>query len=316
MGHGNKRSLHQQVYDNLQAREGFGRSKHDDKVLGLTDKYIYSYSTMKSYLKAGHVFVDWCKDPEQWQKIKTDLGHTAKTLDDLRPYVADWIKDQADRGLSAYTIKMRLSAMSKMYGERFEIKTPSVAREEITRSRRDVVRDAHFSESRNSDLVNVCRCVGFRRMELQKCRASDLVKTQEGFFVRITGKGGRSRLSPVVGSPAEVTSAVEWIRGSSGENHVPGAMDVHSYRAEYACRVYAQYARPIETLRGQRIDYTALTGKVHRDGSRIYKSAVYACRGDQKGVCFDRQAMIKASQALGHNRESVVGEHYLYGLKA
>ena len=45
--------------------------------------------------------------------------------------------------------------------------------------------------------------------------------------------------------------------------------------------------------------------------SRIYKSAVYYCRGDQKGLALDRAAMIIASQNLGHNRESVVGEHYL-----
>lgn len=44
---------------------------------------------------------------------------------------------------------------------------------------------------------------------------------------------------------------------------------------------------------------------------QVHKSAVYYCRGDQRGLALDRAAMIIASQNLGHNRESVVGEHYL-----
>ena len=89
-------------------------------------------------------------------------------------------------------------------------------------------------------------------------------------------------------------------------------MDVHSYRAEYAARVYHQYAREdLDALKGQRLDYTALTGKTD-DGTRIYKSVVMYGRGSQKGRVFDRYALIKASQALGHNRESVVVKHYSY----
>ena len=42
-----------------------------------------------------------------------------------------------------------------------------------------------------------------------------------------------------------------------------------------------------------------------------YETAVYWCRGDRKGEWLDKGAMLDASEALGHSRLSVVGEHYI-----
>lgn len=309
MSHKNKATLARQVFEELQSKQGFGRSKHDDKVLGLSDKYIYSYSTMKTYLKHGAYFTDWCKDNPD---IKEALGHKPRTLAECKPYVEQFIRYQESRGLSAYTVKMELSALSKLYGEKFDIQTKATSRKDITRSRRDVGMDKHFSEEKNADFVNVCRCVGFRRMEYEKATARDLVRIGVNeFAVRIVGKGGRERLAPIVGTPEQVRDAVMhlWEKDSIRKAHA-GA-DIHSYRADYATAIYKANCKPIEDLKGLKIDYTALTGKSHKDGRRIYKSALYVCRGDRKGEVLDREAMIKASQALGHNRESVVGEHYL-----
>ena len=53
------------------------------------------------------------------------------------------------------------------------------------------------------------------------------------------------------------------------------------------------------------------------DGSPIFLPewkdvpAVYYCQRDLREVAYDRTALLAASQALGHNRESVVAEHYL-----
>lgn len=104
-----------------------------------------------------------------------------------------------------------------------------------------------------------------------------------------------------------------YINTLTGKNHVHSNADIHAYRAEYATRLYKQVARDINDLKGRKINYTAITGKRNKDGSDIYKNAVYYCRGDQKGTALDRAAMIAASQSLGHNRESVVGEHYIHG---
>ena len=300
MSHKNKITLEKQVSDRIKECLRYGHSKHEDKRAGIADQYIYSYSTAKAYSKHCMYFVAWGKQSE---RIREELGHKPRTLEELRPYAADWIRERS--GLSAYTVKMEVSALGKLYGERIEVETKGTRRANITRNRGAAKRDAHFSEERNSELVNFCRCVGCRRSELAKMRAEDL---REGPAIWIRGKGGRERIAPIVGDPDEVRRALEYLATLDGRQKIHSAADIHSYRAEYARRVYEQTARPVEELRGKMID----TGKQGSDGRSIYKSALYICRGDQAGTIFDRAAMLRASAALGHDRESVVGEHYLY----
>lgn len=300
--------------------EAFGDSKHEDKrterLLGLergdiTSTKIYSFSTEKTYLKHATYFVDWCKaNPD----IRAELGHKPRTLDECRAYVSEWL--QTRQGLSAYTQKLERSALAKLYQDKTiteEIETKGTKRDDIERSRHTVEKDKHFSESRNADLINFCKCTGLRRSELEKVDASDFMRIKGEPYIHVTRgtKGGRERYTPIVGTPAEVSKALEYLETLNGHNHIHGACDVHSYRRDYATRVYLSHARPIEELRGKRIDYTAITGKRDDDGRPITKSAVYYCRGDRKGDAMDRYAMLRASQALGHNREDVVGEHYI-----
>lgn len=305
MSHKSKKTLNQQIYENLQKKNGFGRSRHDDKVLGLTDQYIYSYSTMKAYIKHCNYFTDWCKENI---KIKNDIGHKPRTLEECLPYVESWIRYQEERGLSSYTVKLQKAALSKLYGQPFDVKTKEHRRPDITRSRGDAKRDTHFSEEKNWQTVNTCKHIGFRRSELEACKADDLFQKDGQWYVRIVGKGGRCREAPVIDNDADTLA---YIKGLNGHNHVHNGADIHSYRADYATSIYKQYAQPMEALKGKKIDYTALTGKCHRDGSHIYKSAICYGRNDHKGLALDRRAMLMASQALGHNREDVFANHYI-----
>lgn len=305
-----KLSLAQQVFDTLDAKARYGHSKREDRADGIADRYIYSYDTMASYKKQSLAFVSWAKSDEQ---IRQDLGRSPRTLAEIRPYVGTYLKGREAAGLSPYTLKLQRAALSKLYGERIEVELRGAKRSEITRSRGEAVRDRHFSEERNFEMVTFCKCAGPRRAELAKLDPSALVWKDGEPYIRYTKgtKGGRERLSPLVGSPAEIRTALRYLSTLTGSNRVHSAADIHSYRAEYATRVYKAAERDLNTLKGQMVDVTALTGKTHADGSRIVKSAIYACRGDRKGDRMDRAAMIAASQALGHNRESVVGEHYI-----
>lgn len=311
MGHKNRQtggSLYQQVYNRLQSMCGYGRSKQNDKALHLTNKYIYSFNSMQTYIKHCKYFVQWCKNSDYIQGV---LGHKPRTLEECRPYVEMYIKAREEQGLSAYTVKMEKSALSKLYQEEFTFQTKATRRQDITRSRGEKKQDKHFSEDKNRDMVTACRCVGFRRSELEKAKPEDLWNINGIWFMNITGKGGKTRAARLVGTPEEIEITVSYINTLTGKNHVHSNADIHAYRAEYATRLYKQVARDINDLKGSKINYTAITGKRHRDGSDIYKNAVYYCRGDQKGQQLDRAAMIAASQSLGHNRESVVGEHYI-----
>ena len=336
-----KKSLIQQVKATLDSKLAIGQSKHAAKRNGTHTHYIYSWDTYRSYLKHGCYFVRWVKD----QPIDVTLGHKPRTLAECRGFAELWIQDGIDRGLSAYTIKLQVSALAKLYGctsKEFDIVTPSRKRNKITRSRGAVEMDKHFSSSANKDLIAFCKCTGLRRAELAQIRGTDLV-VHEGHLcldVRRGTKGGRIRISPVCGSEREV-AVVKKLCALAGSNKIfpkPSKnADIHSYRAAYAKRVYDANKREYGEFKKERLivyKNTVVDSYITKNGRRdprchphlyIEQNGVkrmlpgyrdvpgaFYCRHDMRGTVYDRKALFAASLALGHRRESIVAEHYLY----
>ncbi len=82
------------------------------------------------------------------------------------------------------------------------------------------------------------------------------------------------------------------MRGAGNDKvlgRLPTSCSPHRYRAQYAARVYQKYARPLDAL--QRKD-------------KLY------CRGDMAGRVFDKAALLRASEALGHSCTCVIVAHY------
>lgn len=273
-------NLSRQVTNKLSSMCAYGQSKHHDKQIGATKDKIYSFQTFKSYNKAALGFAEW---------VKEKYGCT--DLDEARQYAKEYIQERNDNMiLSAYTVKLDASALAKLYGVSSNEfgETRSRERAEITRSRGTSTGDRHFSLSNNAEIIQFCQGTGLRRSELQNLRGTDLNPDKT---IHVVGKGGRHRDVPIIGPNRE--KIIEKIQ-AAGENRVwdkvPVAMDVHSYRAEYATEYYHSIARPKD---------------------EIPREDRYCCRGDLKGVWYDRPAMLEVSQALGHNRESVIAEHYI-----
>lgn len=280
MGHKNKKSLIRQVQERLDSLLSIGESKYEDKKTDLTKRKIYSWNTYRSYLQHCCQFVRYCRD-----------NHHCKNLADCRQYVGEWMESRKD--LSAYTQKLSASALCKLYGESLEelgISTKRAARGEITRSRGTAKRDAHFSEQKNADFVEFCRSTGLRRSEITKLRGNQLLQEEGQWYIQTTGKGGRFRIIPICGDVNLVVRKMQSAGTGKVWAKVPSCADIHSYRADYATRVYLSHARPIE---------------------EILQKERYICRKDKVGTIYDRQAMLIASQALGHNRIDVIGQHYL-----
>lgn len=279
-----KGSLSFQIQKTLGDRLKIGYSKHVAKALGRAQKGIYSWSTYNNYMKHCNYFANYCK-----------LQHGCRTLEECRQYANEWLQKRIDDGLSSYTLKLEVSALSKLYGVQSSdfIATPSRQRSNITRSRLDVKRDKNFSEAKNDRFVRFCKSTGLRRSELAALTGDKLVQRDGKYFIEVKGKGGRLRSAPVVGSAKDVQNVVE-LMTKAGNNHVFDKInsnaDTHGYRSDYAVRVYQLHARDIKTLT---------------------RNEIYYCRGDLKGVKYDRAAMYEASHALGHNRISVIASHYL-----
>ena len=341
MGRRNKgyfKDMHQQAYDKLTGMQSFGDNKKDDmaydKAHGtdIVSGKIYSYSTYKTYWKHTKYFIKWVQEKYP----------DCKTLKKAEKYVSEFLQIRVDAKMSAWTVQTEAAALNKLYGikkdEPKRFQPPQRRKEDIVRSRGTKTRDAHFSEKKNEELVNFCKGCGFRRNVLEKLKGSDLyersqvevalersradgdqsmikactdaLKTfpdKEYFILHRNDKGGKTRISPIVGPNVE--KIVERMKNTRPDElvwrYVSGNCDVHGYRADYATYLYKEYARPIESL--------SYKNKIKcADGK--YRSEIYMCRGDEKGKRLDRRAIGVISIALGHNREDTAISNYIRNL--
>lgn len=282
MSHKNKLSLVGQVKRELDNKLAIGESKHKDKALGLTKDKIYSWGTYRAYLKHNCYFVKFCKEK-----------YNCKTLEQCRQYANEWLETR--KHLSSYTQKLERSALIKLYNEKSENfkKIESRKRENISRSRGEKIRDKHFSEKKHQEFINFCKSTGLRRAELAVLTGDKLKFRENGdvyIIVDKGSKGGRYREVPVIDNIQLVIDKMQAAGTSKVFEKIFNGADIHSYRAEYCTAIYKKFARDIKN---------------------IPKSEKYYCRKDLKGVCYDKLAMLQASQALGHNRISIIAGHYI-----
>lgn len=338
-----KKDLKQQAFDRLKSMESYGMSKKEVMREGQTKDKIFSYNTFTTYWKHIRYFVDW---------VKKEHPETT-TLKSAKKYIKEWLDhrvasyNQKGEPLSAWTIQTEAKALGKLYGitpDDPDYYVPPVRnRKNIKRSRNDVVRDSHFSESKNAEFVSFCRSTGLRRSEITRLTGKDLVcrsalehritdlSTKEfltenekkqldmlndvqlfpdcqHFIYVKRGKGGRQRLVPLCLDEESNRIVVKKMRSVGRDKkvwaNVPKNADIHSYRADYATAIYRKYARRIEDIP---FDTT------NKGTGRKYQSQVYTCRKDGYKK-LDRKAMLRASKALGHNRLSVIAENYLWKL--
>lgn len=340
MGRKNKsysKDLHQQAYDRLTAMQAFGESKKEAMANGTAQDKIFSFNTYQTYWKHIKYFLKYIKEfyPE------------CTTLKKAKNYVNEWLQTRVDQGLSAWTIQTEAKALGKLYGIQPDdpdyFQPPKRNRAEIKRSRGDRVRDLHFSKTNNDELIKFCQGTGLRRSELEALRGSDLMtrsqieqeiariealpegaeKNQEEkhlgvlrdtrmfdceHFIHVrNGKGGRERISPIVGK--NVGQILERMQNTAGEEkvwqHVNVNADIHAYRGDYATAIYKAHARLIEDIPFDR---------VNRGTGKRFQSEVYVCRKDEAGKRLDKAAMRICSKALGHNRIEVVANNYIRAL--
>ena len=269
-----------QVENILKSKLAIGESKHTAKLAGEHTKSIYSFSTLKSYIRWSNDFARFCKQE-----------YRAKDIMDCRQYVDAYLQSRIDAGYSPYSIKLASASLAKLYGVSSKefIQTPPRRRTEVHRSRNHCVRDRHFSASKNADLVTVSHCSGLRRHELQRLSPQALHQNSQGKWCLdvVRGKNGMARTVELVGTKAEISQVVQFIQSCTTEkvfpNGIHNGFDAHGGRRIFAQRCYEKWKRPLSQLQGNEILRT---------------------RCGDKG-CFDREALRKVSQQLGHHRVHV-----------
>ena len=332
-----QKTLHQLAYEKMIDMQSFGESRFIAKRQQADKDKIFSYNTYKTYWRCIKRYLSWVnkEHPE------------VKSFKKAKNYICEWIGTRVDSGLSAWTIHTEVSALSKLFdltkNEINKMNLPERRRENIKRSRTDVKRDKHFSLTNNDELIKFCKGTGCRRGVLQRLEGRDLwnkkqmenrinnLKNKKSitcfeqeelndlmealklfndfdwFIHHRRDKNGKSRFAPIIGN--NIDNIVERMKNTKADEHVwqyvHSACDVHNYRASYATMLYKHYARPISDIPFD---------KYHHGTNKKYQSGVYICRRDERGKKLCRNALLKVSKALGHNRIYIVPENYLRGL--
>lgn len=276
-------SLIYQLKCELDKKVAFGESKYTDKLkdINITKNKIYSYNTYYTYFKHLKYFTNYCK-----------LNYNCKTLQECLKYANDFLNTRSN--LSKYTQKLEVSALAKLYNLSSGdfIKIENRKRSEIVRSRNAVSTDKFFSEFKNKDFVKFCCATGLRRTELKYLTGDKLIFENNKYYIKIDkgSKGGRVRQVQIINDIDLVVNMMKLANKNKVFEKIHTHVDIHSYRAKYANDLYSLLKRDINTLD---------------------KSEIYHCRGELKGVKYDRAAMLKVSKNLGHNRISIIASHYL-----
>ena len=230
-----------------------------------------------------------------------------KTLDDCKPYIRRYlscIRKENGEQYSPFSLATKAAAIAKIYGIK-KPKTPERTRKGIKRSRDN---QPGAFEKNHPEIEKFCDCTGLRRHEIETLRGNQKYKKGEQVYINITGnqaKGGKPREILVIGDVGFVLDIMEKAGNDKVFGKIDKNFDIHAHRAKYAAALYKQLARPLSVC----------LADPFKDNTRGVwcKNSVYWCRKDKAGTWYDKKAMLAVSRALGHNRISVIAEHYLYG---
>lgn len=300
------KSLIYQVKERLDSMDAMGQSKYKAKIEAICSgtassghidygNKIYSFKTKKAYLDHCCHFAKWVRET-----------HGCKTLEDARRYADEYLSVRLSQGCTAPTLKLDRAALAKLYGEHagdFRA-LPIRHRADIKRGRTMTQNRSEFHEERHLDLIDFARATGLRRVELEKLRVRDICDRGDLILIEVhRGKGGKDRtvtadsdfydrIREIVHGANADTRVCNLFDGGDGvgEAHIPRRAPMHSYRRDFAQKMYTRIAR---------------------DTSLLSERAIYRCRKDMYGCVFDRAALKAVSVQLGHSRVNVIAEHYM-----
>lgn len=282
------KSIKNQVQAELMQKLAIGKSHHKAKIEsedGVSSN-IHSWSTYEDYVKHAVAF-------GKWVKPRFDI----KDIKDMRPYVGMYLNFRIGDGVSPWTVALDAAALAKLYGCKstdFGVELPKRERSNVKRSRGEV---KGFKEEKYKDVVDFCKGSGVRIHELKALKKEDIYYKGKALYVHVKqGKGGKEREIPVrEGYEKAILNAAAKCKKTKekifNEKEIPVRFPCHKYRAEYAKAQYEKLARDIST---------------------IPDNEKYICRKDKAGQVYDKVALHEVSVMLGHNRESVVVDSYLY----
>lgn len=185
----------------LQAKESYGRSKHEDKLhtqmernklkqqgvpylermrIDYCKDHIYSYNTMKQYQKSVGYFGDYL----------ISIGKKKISIAESKDYIEEYIDYlENEKHLSATSIHLYLAAICKATGASlYDYHHPARSIADIKRGIKDVDMDT-ITNPEVKRVLQANRLLGLRQSELKHLRACDIIEKDNLVIVNSIGKG-------------------------------------------------------------------------------------------------------------------------------
>ena len=309
---------------------GKGMSKHSERARNIaagsermSRNLLHSDDTINSYANCLTQYARWMKENHP----DCHRLQIAKKRHYDHEFIQHLISTHA---YAPTTIKQYAAALAFVHGctmNQVHNARPTVRAEDATRSRsyteekfsRQLQYRLKHGPASVAAMMQICRATGLRRDEAEQVRSSNFHFTGTHYICHLSGnpdhlkflgektvwtKGGRMRTIEIL---PKYNDVVHRILSSCDPNEkicpkIPDRIDVHGIRSMYACELYLEYARPIDTIKPS--DRTMEHGKSRPTRYR-----------DQQGYTWDRNALLRVSASLGHNRSEVVVRHYLWRLR-
>lgn len=288
------------MHQKIDSKLAIGISRHKIKKELGHSPFIHSTGTADAYRQTTNEFSSWLKNEnkEIW---------STKNLDSITKDVAyRYLQERQENGLSAWTVTKDMSALNKILDLNLNKKEGGLQDrklQDITRSRVSREHDKKYNPKNYMEQIEFSRAFGLRRESIYggnyAVKESSLFTKDDNVFVRVIEKGGRYRESPCLRSYQN--NIIEKYNIQSGESMTKEQF-IESYYASKDSPLFDEYT--------SKIDNHAFRAEYAQDLYDEIASQKENIELDYKG--YDSSILKDVSQALGHNRLSVVVNHYLY----
>ena len=244
----------------------------------------------------------------------------------------EFIQLQIDKGLSPATIKTYAAALAKLFSvtvKDVHDNLPTVRASDATRNRyytmEQFKKDANSPYGNTAVISNFCFATGLRKNELLHLYNNCLKTDSDGNLRLYLNKNTCYSTNPKTGNRTCETkngrpryiiihkdneAMIKLLINNTPDGQkvcekVSTKLRIHGIRAFFASNEYYRDAADIDSIRSEKAPSQCDKNK---PVSRVYKTR------DGTGREFDRLALRKVSKQLGHNRESVVVNNYLWAL--
>ena len=260
---------------------------------------IHSIRTVEAYRQTINDFGDWLKANHK----------EIRNIEQIDKNVAyEYLKYKEKQGNTAWSVSKDMSAINKCLNLNLNKAEGGLQRrsyKDITRSRGERQHDQKYNAENYKNQILLAKAFGVRRETIYggQYQAKDvsLYSKDGNIYIRVIEKGGRYRETQCLksyqddilktfnvkeGEPLTKEEFISLYNSSSNYlfDRYTTKIDNHAFRSEYA------------TLR-----YEELVNQKQLEGEII--------KNDYRG--YDKDLVLQVSQDLGHNRPSVVIEHYL-----